>query len=56
MVWLAASPPDPMPKVREDLYRTCETVFKMTAGAFLGLMAGRAAAPDRVEVEPGESP
>ena len=30
------------------LYDTCETVFKMTAGAFIGLMGGRAAAPDRI--------
>jgi hypothetical protein len=33
-------------EIQRQLYSACETVFKMTAGAFIGLLAGRAAAPD----------
>jgi len=42
MIWLSAiAEGDKVPKMREDLYRSCETVFKLTTGAFLGLLAGR---------------
>jgi hypothetical protein len=33
-------------EIQRQLYSACETVFKMTTGAFIGLLAGRAAAPD----------
>jgi hypothetical protein len=42
---------DPMPKGRERLYNACEHVFTLTAGAFIGLLGGRAAAPDRAPPE-----
>jgi hypothetical protein len=47
MIW-AANAPDPMPKGRERLLNACEHVFTLTAGAFIGLLGGRAAAPDRI--------
>lgn len=46
MIWLAALANEPMPKAREQLMNTCEKVFTLTAGAFIGLLGGRAAAPD----------
>jgi hypothetical protein len=46
MIWLSATTTDPMTQLQQQLYSTCETVFKMTAGAFIGLLGGRAAAPD----------
>jgi hypothetical protein len=53
MLWVAWTTPDPMPRAREQLFATCETIFKLTAGAFIGLLGGRAASPDRVqEVQP----
>lgn len=30
------------PDLRNDLFSTCSTVFKMGAGAFIGLLGGRA--------------
>ena len=45
MIWIAAGS-DPLPKARENLYNACEKVFMLTAGAFIGLLGGRAAAPD----------
>jgi hypothetical protein len=47
MIWASIDPTDPMPKGRERLFNTCEHVFTLTAGAFVGLLGGRAAAPDR---------
>ncbi len=46
MIWIAASPDDPLPKARERVLNACEHVFTLTAGAFIGLLGGRAAAPD----------
>ncbi len=46
MVWIAASAEEPMPKARERLMNAGEHVFTLTAGAFIGLLGGRAAAPD----------
>ena len=46
MIWIAGSGDDPMPKARERLMNACEHVFTLTAGAFIGLLGGRAAAPD----------
>ena len=46
MIWIAASPDEPMPKARERVLNACEHVFTLTAGAFIGLLGGRAAAPD----------
>ena len=43
VVGLAAKEPT---ELQRQLYGACETVFKMTTGAFIGLLAGRAAAPD----------
>ncbi len=45
MVW-AANKPEPVPKAAERLFNACEHVFTLTAGAFIGLLGGRAAAPD----------
>jgi len=45
MVW-TANFEEPMPKARERLFNACEHVFTLTAGAFIGLLGGRAAAPD----------
>jgi uncharacterized membrane protein YfcA len=45
MIW-ASTQPDPMPKAMERLVNACEHVFTLTAGAFIGLLGGRAAAPD----------
>jgi hypothetical protein len=46
MVWISAIGEEPMPKARERLMNACEHVFTLTAGAFIGLLGGRAAAPD----------
>lgn len=46
MIWAASDPTDPMPKGKERLFNACEHVFTLTAGAFIGLLGGRAAAPD----------
>lgn len=46
VVWLAATSDEPLPKARERLMNACEHVFTLTAGAFIGLLGGRAAAPD----------
>jgi hypothetical protein len=45
MVW-AANQPEPVSKAAERLFNACEHVFTLTAGAFIGLLGGRAAAPD----------
>jgi hypothetical protein len=45
MIWIATQA-DPLPKPRESLYNACEKIFTLTAGAFIGLLGGRAAAPD----------
>jgi hypothetical protein len=46
MIWIAAAAAEPMPKAQERLMNACEHVFTLTAGAFIGLLGGRAAAPD----------
>ncbi len=46
MIWIAGSTDDPMPKARERLLNASEHIFTLTAGAFIGLLGGRAAAPD----------
>ena len=45
MIWLTTFQ-EPMPKTAERLFNACEHVFTLTAGAFIGLLGGRAAAPD----------
>ena len=45
MVW-SSTESDPLPKARERLFNACEHVFTMTAGAFIGLLGGRASIPD----------
>jgi hypothetical protein len=45
VVMAFVAPKDPTP-AQVQLSTACETVFKMTAGAFIGLLGGRAAAPD----------
>ncbi len=45
MVTLGLAAPTPS-ELQRQLYGACETVFKMTAGAFIGLLGGRAASPD----------
>ncbi len=49
MIW--ATVEDPMTKGKERLYNACEHVFTVTAGAFIGLLGGRAASPDSVREE-----
>jgi hypothetical protein len=44
MIWLATLS-EPLPKA-DPLFNACEHVFTLTAGAFIGLLGGRAAAPD----------
>jgi hypothetical protein len=46
MVWIAGVGEEPLPKARERVLNACEHVFTLTAGAFIGLLGGRAAAPD----------
>lgn len=53
MIWAVSDPSDPMPKGKERLFSACEHVFTLTAGAFIGLLGGRAAAPDSL---PSSSP
>ncbi len=36
-------------ELQRQLYGACETVFKMTAGAFIGLLGGKASQPDPVQ-------
>ncbi len=48
MVYAAFGGPDPLTKIQVQLYGTCEKVFFMTSGAFIGLLGGRAATPDRL--------
>lgn len=52
MIWTATE--DPMSKGKERLFIACEHVFTLTAGAFIGLLGGRAAAPDQPQ-EPASS-
>jgi hypothetical protein len=47
MIWIAFAE-DPLSKGKERLLNTCEHVFTLTAGAFVGLLGGRAAAPDKI--------
>lgn len=46
MIWIASDSTDPLLKGKERLFNACEHVFTLTAGAFIGLLGGRAAAPD----------
>ena len=48
MLYAAFAVHDPLNKTQEQLYGTCEKVFFMTSGAFIGLLGGRAATPDRL--------
>lgn len=45
MAFVTSEKPTP---AQMQLATACETVFKMPAGAFIGLLGGRAAAPDTV--------
>ncbi len=45
MVWISTTD-DPLPKARERLLNSSDHVFTLTAGAFIGLLGGRAAIPD----------
>jgi hypothetical protein len=55
MVVLGLTSKEPT-ELQRQLYSACETVFKMTAGAFIGLLAGRAAAPDPVQPPSASTP
>ena len=52
MIWAASEATDPMPKGKERLFNACEHVFTLTAGAFIGLLGGRAAVPDPSRTTP----
>jgi hypothetical protein len=56
MVWVAADSADPLPKAKERLLNACEHIFTLTAGAFIGLLGGRAAYPDRIEDGQSQQP
>jgi hypothetical protein len=45
MIWVA-NLSEPLPKAADRVFNACEHVFTLTAGAFIGLLGGRAAAPD----------
>jgi hypothetical protein len=47
MTWVAGTTPDPMPKAKERLLMVCENAVALTVGTFIGLLGGRAAAPDQ---------
>jgi hypothetical protein len=49
LIVLAITAPNPMTKAQENLSGICEKVFIMTAGAFLGLLGGRASGPDKIQ-------
>lgn len=34
---------------QSDLFNSCSTIFKMSAGAFIGLLGGRASAPSKAD-------
>jgi hypothetical protein len=48
MLVLAISAADPMTKAQDRLLNVCEYVFTTTAGAFVGLLGGRVAGPDKI--------
>jgi hypothetical protein len=52
MAFVASEHPTP---AQLQLTTACETVFKMTAGAFIGLLGGRAASPDTWHAYPAEA-
>lgn len=52
MAFVASEHPTP---AQMQLATACETVFKMTAGAFIGLLGGRAASPDTWQASPAAS-
>lgn len=49
LVGLAAWGPDNLTKAQDRLLNACEHILAGTVGAFLGLLGGRAAAPDMVD-------
>jgi hypothetical protein len=55
MIVMAITVPDPMTKAQDRLLNDFGHVFTVTTGAFIGLLGGRAGAPDRIQNEP-ESP
>ena len=46
MIWCVADSAEPMPTGKSRLFEVCGHVFTLTAGAFIGLLGGRAAFPD----------
>src|ERR1700739_4880529 len=54
MVTVGVAASDPITELQRQLYSACETVFKMTAGAFIGLLGGKAASPDSIREPPAE--
>jgi hypothetical protein len=48
MVVVGLTAVQPITELQRQLYSACETVFKMTTGAFIGLLGGKAASPDAV--------
>ena len=46
MVWTVADGAEPMPTGKARLFEVCSHVFTLTAGAFIGLLGGRAAFPE----------
>ncbi len=55
MIGIGLSAPEPPSDLQRQLYSACETVFKMTAGAFIGLLGGKAASADTVRETETES-
>jgi hypothetical protein len=48
MAGVAVFVADPMNRQQENFFNVCDKAFMMTAGAFLGLLGGRAANPSSV--------
>ncbi|HEY1191976.1 MAG TPA: hypothetical protein VGE74_30380 [Gemmata sp.] len=47
---LAALGKDPPPALQTEFAGACDFTLKVTLGALVGLLGGRAAAPDRLEI------
>lgn len=55
-VFVVFNADNPPTKLQERLADACDTIVKMGAGALIGLLGGRAGAPDKIELTDGRSP
>jgi hypothetical protein len=49
--YLATTAGEHPTKFQERLVDTCDTVFKMSAGALIGLLGGKAGTPEKIETD-----